>query len=62
MEKALLFLLFVACNGQEDNPIVETLYGPVQGQRIATHYDIFVNSFYGVPYAADPVGDLRFEV
>ena len=56
----LLLAGFVFC--QDSNPIVETLYGPVRGQRIATHYGIFVNSFYGIPYAADPIDDLRFEV
>ena len=62
----ITILLFAAYIGfavcQDESPIVDTLYGPVRGQRIATHYGIFVNSFYGIPFAADPVDDLRFEV
>ena len=66
MFKACAFLLLpVLILAQVEDPIVETVYGPVQGQRIATHYDdgnVYVNSFYGIPFAADPIGDLRFEV
>ena len=48
--------------GLEDGPIIDISSGSIQGKVVATHYDINVNSFYGIPFGAPPVGDLRFEV
>ena len=54
--------LFYLCAGVQ----VETAYGTVEGQTITLvddyHAGIAINSFYAVPYARPPVGDLRFEV
>ena len=41
---------------------VDTQYGPVTGLTIELHNGIEVNSFYGIPYAEPPLGDLRFRV
>lgn len=53
------FLLSVAFGQQ---PVVNTTYGRVQGQTLATHYERNVNSFHGIPFAKPPVGNLRFAV
>ena len=41
---------------------VDTVYGPVDGQTIALEDGTEVNSFYGIPFAKPPVGDLRWRV
>ena len=43
-----------------DEVIIDTKYGPIKGfnQRV---FDTNVNTFLGVPYAAPPVGPLRFK-
>ena len=41
---------------------VDTVYGPVDGQTIALEDGTRVNSFYGIPFAKPPVGDLRWRV
>ena len=61
---AVLLVLAFAVNlifGQEF-PEVDTQYGPVKGLTIELHNGIQVNSFYGIPYAEPPVGELRFRV
>ena len=44
---------------QEAGPVVETTYGPVRGVYLE---DDGAQAFYGVPFAAPPVGDLRWEM
>ena len=41
---------------------VDTVYGPVDGQTITLEDGTEVNSFYGIPFAKPPVGDLRWRV
>ena len=38
--------------------VVQTAFGPVQGELADTHPDVRV--FRGIPYAAPPIGDLRW--
>ena len=42
--------------------IVNTVYGAIDGNTVTLDDGTVINSWYGVPYAAPPVGDLRFEV
>ena len=43
--------------------IVETEYGPIEGfVHTVEDEQITANIFLGVPFAAPPVGELRFEV
>ncbi len=42
----------------EEAPIVDTQYGPIQG--IYTDKGREVNAFLGIPYAAPPIGELRW--
>jgi carboxylesterase type B len=42
--------------------IVSTLHGQVDGNTVTTDDGTVVNSWYGIPYASPPIGDLRFEV
>lgn len=72
MLKLTLIVLAVAFSyiraQDEENPIVETTKGLVQGRRIQMHYGEnskykpYVNSFYGIPFGLPPVDELRFEV
>jgi hypothetical protein len=42
--------------------IVETLYGQVDGNTVTLDDGKVVNSWYGIPYARPPIGELRFAV
>lgn len=42
--------------------IVDTLYGSVEGNRVTLDDGKVINSWYGIPFATPPLGDLRFEV
>ena len=58
MKKVILFLLYivpVACFASAGKPEVKVETGSLQG---ATEYNM--NVFKGIPYAAPPVGDLRW--
>ena len=46
---------------QSTNPIVSTEYGKIEGFRHTTPSGFETEVFLGVPYAAPPIGDLRFE-
>lgn len=41
---------------------VTTKSGPVKGFRIASAFDYHYINFHGIPYAKQPIGDLRFKV
>ncbi|GMT11308.1 hypothetical protein PFISCL1PPCAC_2605, partial [Pristionchus fissidentatus] len=51
----MLILLFLFISSSLSDPIVQTEYGPVEGFN---HEDSEI--FLGVPFAAPPIGDLRF--
>jgi len=58
---AFLSVLVVGCAGQD----VLTTYGTVRGQTIPVQLTSGleqITSFYGIPYARPPLGDLRFAV
>jgi len=61
-----LVVLVVLFSGQLCSAIdIITEYGPVRGQSIPVVLesgDFLVHSFWGIPYARPPVGDLRFAV
>ena len=46
----------VGCSEKQEDPVVKTAQGDVQGFIKEN-----VNMFYGIPYAAPPVGDLRWK-
>ncbi|HWW25075.1 MAG TPA: carboxylesterase family protein, partial [Caulobacter sp.] len=46
---------FMSTSALAADPVVKTTYGPVAGQRTEG-----VDAFKGVPFAAPPVGDLRW--
>ncbi|XP_078692896.1 uncharacterized protein LOC144922739 [Branchiostoma floridae x Branchiostoma belcheri] len=58
----LLFCCLGATAGQDDGPVVTTVTGQVRGTT--THStdlpDKPIYTFLGIPYAAPPVGDLRY--
>lgn len=64
MLASVLFLLAVRkqtalpCQG---DPIVETTYGPVRGSTLLSRGNREFFGFKGIPYAAPPVGELRFK-
>lgn len=57
LASALTMGALVACGGDDDNsPVVSTTSGPVRGNNLAAS-----NSYLGIPYAAPPVGELRWK-
>jgi len=61
----LLVVLFkeqnvYAQDEEADDPIVETAYGPVLGNR-SYYEDLMFEEFLGIPFAAPPVGELRWQ-
>jgi carboxylesterase type B len=56
---SLLFLLpFV---GQSTAKQVTTIYGAVDGNTVTLDDGSIIHSWYGIPYAKPPIGELRFE-
>ena len=43
----------------EASPVIQTTNGPVQGS-VQSANNVDVNVFHSIPFAAPPVGDLRF--
>lgn len=59
----IIFSAFLCiCTGHENGPIANTKYGMVEGKQLGLHNGNTVNSFLGIPYAAPPVGELRWQV
>lgn len=58
----LTFVSLLALVYSQANPLVITKYGPVVGTSYTTTNGATVTEFIGVPFAAPPVGNLRFEV
>jgi len=60
-----LFVAALVClNGAVSGQLVMTEYGPVRGQTLDVNLlsgTVPVTTFWGIPYAAPPVGNLRFE-
>ncbi|MCB1616058.1 MAG: carboxylesterase family protein [Pseudomonadales bacterium] len=52
----LLLLMVVSCSRAPEGPVVKTASGEVQG-----FIQEGVHTFYGIPYAMPPVGDLRWQ-
>lgn len=52
----------IALTKSQDTPLVATEYGPVLGSVGFSVSGRPFNSFRGIPYAAPPIGDLRFRV
>lgn len=45
----------------EENPVVETEYGPVKGLKIPSELGFDYFGFQGIPYMKQPLGKLRFQ-
>jgi para-nitrobenzyl esterase len=59
MKKTLLFILFCcSMSAKAQNAFVKTVHGKIQG---AVNADKTVRIFKGIPFAAPPVGDLRWK-
>ena len=57
-----IVLVFVTIvNGQQDT-IINTKYGPVEGHVVTLGSGQQVLSFLGVPFARPPIDELRFRV
>ena len=46
----------------KDSLIVETIYGPVKGNTKKSYNGNSYAAYEGIPFAAPPLGELRFEV
>ena len=58
----LLPLLVIALSARTSAKIVNTVYGAVDGNTVTLDDGTIINSWYGIPFAAPPIGNLRFEV
>jgi carboxylesterase type B len=48
--------------GNTSAKIIDTLYGKVDGNTVSLDDGTVVNSWWGIPFARPPTGELRFEV
>lgn len=55
-------LAIAVCTNGASAVIVSTAYGRVEGNTVQLDDGVSVNSWYGIPFAAPPVGQFRFEV
>jgi Carboxylesterase family len=58
----VLALALVQCTSGASSIIVSTTYGQVEGNTVQLDNGNTVHSWYGIPYAAPPIGNLRFQV
>lgn len=56
------FCFMVSCSGNKDGPTRTTLHGVIRGKMTSRLSGKEVEEYLGVPYAAPPVGPLRFKV
>ena len=56
------FCFMVSCSGNKDGHTRSTLYGVIRGKMTSRLPGKEVEEYLGVPYAAPPVGPLRFKV
>ena len=57
----LIYGLLITSKAQDDSLIVSTTYGKIKGKIVKTDLGTEVNTWYGIPYAEPPLGDLRFK-
>uniref|UniRef100_A0A914YRK8 Carboxylesterase type B domain-containing protein n=1 Tax=Panagrolaimus superbus TaxID=310955 RepID=A0A914YRK8_9BILA len=58
---ALNLFLLIFCETSSSDPIVETFYGFVEGFNYRMESGEDAEIFLGIPFAAPPIGNLRFE-
>ena len=56
----LLLLVAVVAQARQDPLVVNTSKGKVRGKTVKTPLGGEVDTWYSIPYAKPPVGDLRF--
>ncbi|CAH1998483.1 unnamed protein product [Acanthoscelides obtectus] len=56
-----VFLFFGVLQVNAEDPIATTNYGQVRGQTMSTYRNTTYYAYFGIPYAAPPVGRLRFQ-
>lgn len=47
---------------QQDDYIIEIANGKIRGKKIITTHNKTIYAFLQIPYAAPPIGNLRFKV
>ena len=62
MFKAILALCLVQLLRAQSNPIVNTKYGPVEGESVPIHTGQIIDSYLAIPFAKPPLDQLRFAV
>lgn len=58
----LLFLAIKETSTQKPDPIIRSRSGTIQGTYRKSFTGRMYSSYEGIPYAAPPIGELRFEV
>jgi acetylcholinesterase/neuroligin/receptor-type tyrosine-protein phosphatase gamma len=59
---ALLSASFLLAICGSSAKVVDTLYGPIDGNTVTLDDGSVIDSWLAVPFGRAPVGDLRFEV
>lgn len=58
----LIGSLWISVINAEENPVVTSISGRIEGTIIKSKKGRLIYSFLGMRYARPPVGDLRFQV
>jgi hypothetical protein len=61
-QTAVMYLALLAAVETRRNCFVNTTLGPVEGSTERSRHGKYFCSFRGIPYAAPPIGELRFKV